>query len=180
MKQPPFYYKNGFEIKVEDYGIKEGIKFNFCPNEEGAIILNPEKTFELVKWLDNSFSSPRVLIPHQIERILRRLLEVNIGVPVALKRGEKQHIKKTLELLPKCKDSNPAEELTKFCTKCGKTKQLKEFAKHPDGFYGRRAECKKCRLTVLREYYHKNKVKINVRRRELRLLKKQKEIPNNA
>ncbi len=58
---------------------------------------------------------------------------------------------------------------TRVCFKCGLKKKLDEFGKDPfKGRFGHRYMCTECRLKYTREYYQKNKEKINKKRRERR------------
>ena len=55
---------------------------------------------------------------------------------------------------------------TKTCTKCGKTKELKEFSKHPTSKLGIRPDCKICRAKESRKFYKENKKKIQTQHKK--------------
>ena len=50
---------------------------------------------------------------------------------------------------------------TKKCTKCGKDKDVKEFAKAKTGKYGVRGDCKQCREQAQKIYRDNNKDQLN-------------------
>lgn len=54
----------------------------------------------------------------------------------------------------------------KKCSKCGKGKPIEDFHKNPTGKHGRRERCKQCVSKQRREYRHRNREKINAKKRE--------------
>lgn len=56
----------------------------------------------------------------------------------------------------------------KFCSKCGTLKLEEEFSKHTTSADGLNPWCKKCYKEYGKQYYEKNKKKINIRSRQWR------------
>lgn len=94
-----FHYRSGYELSLSDLG-KSGVKIELSDNgmDSAAVVLPPEKTKECSQWLSKTMGLQVVDLPHELSKILKRLLDEKDSEKI-LERGDKKILKQALKLL---------------------------------------------------------------------------------